>query len=60
MRETWIPPQGQEDPVEEGMATHSSILACRISWTEEPDELFSVTNYSPWGRTEPDTTEGLN
>ena len=28
---------GQEDPLEEGMATHSSILAWRIPWTEEPD-----------------------
>ena len=32
---------GQEDPLEEGMATHSSILAWRISWTEEPGELQS-------------------
>ena len=30
---------GQEDPLEEGMATHSSILAWRILWTEEPDGL---------------------
>ena len=30
---------GQEDPLEEEMATHSSILACNISWTEEPDGL---------------------
>ena len=30
---------GQEDPLEEGMATHSSILTWRIPWTEEPDEL---------------------
>ena len=33
---------GQEDPLEEGMATHSSILAWRIPWTEEPDGLQSV------------------
>ena len=33
---------GQEDPLEEGMATHSSILAWRISWTEEPGELLSM------------------
>ena len=32
---------GQEDSLEEGMATHSSILSWRISWTEEPDELQS-------------------
>ena len=30
---------GQEDPLEEEMATHSSILACRVPWTEEPGEL---------------------
>ena len=30
---------GQEDPLEEGMATHSSILAWRIPWTEEPGDL---------------------
>ena len=33
---------GQEDPLEEGMATHSSILAWRIPWTEEPGELQSM------------------
>ena len=33
---------GQEDPLEEGMATHSSILAWEIPWTEEPGELQSV------------------
>ena len=32
----------QEDPVEEGMATHSSILGWRIPWTEEPGELQSI------------------
>ena len=42
---------GQEDPLEEGMATHSSILAWRIPWTEEPGEL------RPWGSRESDTTE---
>ena len=30
---------GQEDPLEEGMAPHSSILACRVPWTEEPGDL---------------------
>ena len=34
--ETWVRSLGPEDPLEEGMATHSSILARRISWTEEP------------------------
>ena len=33
---------GWEDPLKEGTATHSSILACRISWTEEPGRLQSV------------------
>ena len=40
---------GQEDPLEEGMATHSSILAWEIPWTEEPG--------SPWGHTQSDTAE---
>ena len=35
-RETWVQSLGREDPLEEGMATHSSILAWRISWTKEP------------------------
>jgi len=33
---------GQEDPLDEGMASHSSVLACRIPWTEEPGELLSI------------------
>ena len=37
MLETWVQSPGQEDPLEEGMATHSGILAWRILWTEEPD-----------------------
>ena len=40
---------GQEDPLEEGMATHCSILAWRIPWTEVPGV------YSAWGRRESDT-----
>ena len=36
MQETWVRSLGREDPLEEGMATHSSILAWRIPWTEEP------------------------
>ena len=36
MQETWVRSLGQEDPLEEGMTTHSSILAWRIPWTEEP------------------------
>ena len=38
---------GQEDPLEEDMATHSSILAWRIPWTEEPDGLQSMWSQSP-------------
>ena len=34
MQDTWVQSLGQEDPLEKGMATHSSILACRIPWTE--------------------------
>ena len=36
MQETWVRSLGQEYPLEKGMATHSSILVWRISWTEEP------------------------
>ena len=40
--ETWVRSLGWEDPLEEGMATHSNILAWRIPWTEEPGVLQSV------------------
>ena len=40
--ETWVRSQGQEDPLEEGMATHSSLLAWRVTWTEEPSGLQSI------------------
>ena len=39
-----VRPLSQEDPLEEVMATLSSILACRIPWTEEPDELQSLVS----------------
>ena len=42
MQETQVRPLGREDPLEKGMATHSSNLALRIPWTEEPDGLQSV------------------
>jgi len=42
MGETWVQSPGWEDPLEEGMATHSSILAWRIPRTEEPDGLQSM------------------
>jgi len=38
-QETWVQFLGWEDPLEEGMATHSSILAWRVSWTEKPGGL---------------------
>ena len=54
MWETWVQSLGWEDPLEKGMTTHSSILAWRIPWTEEPGGL-----YSPWGPKELDVTEWL-
>ena len=50
MQEARVQFLGQEDPLEEGMATHSSILAWRIPWTEEPGKLH------PMGLQELDTT----
>ena len=41
-QETWIQSLGQEDTLEEGMFTHSSTLAWRIPWTEEPGRLQSM------------------
>ena len=52
MQKTQVQSLGREDPLEKEMATHSSILAWRIPWTEEP-------GYSSWGRKESDTTERL-
>ena len=49
--DTWVRSLGWEDPLEEEMATHSSIPAWRIPWTEEPG------GYSPWGHKGLDTTE---
>ena len=45
MQETQVRPLGYEDPLEEGMATHSSILAWRIPWTEEPGGLQSIGSH---------------
>ena len=42
IQETWVQSLGQEDPLEKEMATHSSILAWRIPWTEEPGGLQST------------------
>ena len=49
MQETQVRSLGQEDPLEKGTVTHSSILAWRIPWTEEPGR--------PWSRKELDMTE---
>ena len=51
MQEMWVQSLDQEDPLEEEIATHSSILAWRIPWTEEPGRLQSM------GHKESDTTE---
>ena len=51
MQETQVQTLGQEDPLEEGKATHSSTLAWRIPWTEEPGGLQLM------GSQELDTTE---
>ena len=40
--ETQVLPLGREDPLEKGMATHSSIFAWRISWTEDPGKLQPI------------------
>ena len=42
MQETWDPSLRWEDPLEKGMATHSSILARKFPWTEEPGGLYSI------------------
>ena len=51
MRKNWVRSLGLEDPLEEGTATHSSILSCRI-----PKDR-SLVGRSPWGRKELDKTE---
>ena len=51
MQEIWVQSLGQEDPLEEEMATHSSILAWRSPWTG------SLVGCSPWGRKESDVAE---
>jgi len=53
LKETQIQSLGQEDPLEEGMATQPNILAWRIPWTVEP------AGYSPWGLKKWNTTEAI-
>ena len=50
-QETWLQSLGQEDPLEEGMATHSGILAWRIPMDR------GALSATPWGHKESDTTE---
>ena len=42
LQETWVQSQGQQDPLERGMATHSSTLAWKIPWTEKSGRLQSI------------------
>ena len=53
MKETQVRSLGWEDPLKKGVATHSSILAWKIPWSEEPDRLQSVGS-------QPDTTKRLH
>ena len=48
MQETWVLSLGWEDPLEKEMATHSSILAWEIPWTEEPGGLQSTGSQNSW------------
>ena len=54
MQETWVQSLGREDPLEKRVATHSSILAWRVPWTEESGRLYSIRLQ------ESDMTERLN
>ena len=54
MQETQVQSLGWEDALEKEMASHSSILAWKIPWTQ------SLVGYRPWGRKELDTTERLH
>ena len=49
-QETWVQSLGQEDPLEKEIATHSSILAWEIPWTEEPARLHSMGSQKRWTR----------
>ena len=52
MQEMRVQSLGWVDPLEEGMAAHSSILAWRNPWIEEPGELYSSWGYKEWDTTE--------
>ena len=49
LQETWVPSLGWEDALEKGKATHSSVLAWRIPWTEEPGRLHAVHGIAEGG-----------
>ena len=51
MKDTWVRTLGWDNPLKKGIATHSSILAWRITWTGQRN----LEGYSPWGRRELDT-----
>ena len=53
MQDTWVRFLGREDPLEKEMATHSSILAWRIPWTEEPGRIQSMGSQKSWTRLKP-------
>ena len=55
MQETPVWAQGQEDPLEEGMATHSSILALKTPWTEETGGLQSMSGHQELDMTDEHT-----
>ena len=56
MQETWVRSLGREDPLEEDVATHSSILAWKIPWTEESGGLPSIGSLKSWTRLDDSTT----
>ena len=45
IQKTWVQSLGQDDPLDEKMATLSTVLACRIPWTEKPGELQSIGSH---------------
>ena len=59
MQETLIQSLGQEDPLEKGVATHSSISAWEIPWTEEPGKLQSMGSQKSWTRLLDQTTNSM-
>ena len=59
IQETWVRSMGREDPLEKRMVTHSSILAWRIPWTEEPSELQSTESDRTGGQTLPQVRVGI-